>query len=151
MAELETRKESVSFEEYLKEHEELTYTCRGRSMLPMLREKQDLVTIRRKENKPLKKYGVALFLRAPKTYVLHRVVAVDETGYTFRGDNCVSEEKGIKEDQILGVLTSFKRKGKSISVENNGYRLYAHLVVILYPVRKLRIRILTKARKLVKR
>jgi hypothetical protein len=36
---------------------------------------------------------------------------------------------------VIGVLTSFKRKGKEISTENRSYRLYIRFWTAIYPVR----------------
>lgn len=48
-------------------------------MLPMLRQKKDLVTIRRYDGSGLHKYDVALFSRpGSDKYVLHRVIEVHE-------------------------------------------------------------------------
>jgi hypothetical protein len=44
-------------------------------------------------------------------------------------------EKGIPEDSILGVLTEFVRKGKTVSVSNPVYRCYVKIWMFLTPLR----------------
>ena len=74
----------TSIRAYLDEHEYLAYRISGVSMLPMLRQEKDLVTLRRYDGKGLKKYDVAMYDRGgPRRYVLHRVVEVGDGSYTF--------------------------------------------------------------------
>ena len=141
----------LSFEEYLAEHGELTYTNRGVSMMPMLRQKRDLITIRAKGAERLDKYDVALYIRPPHDYVLHRVVEVRPRDYVILGDNCLNKEFGITDDQIIGVLTGFTRGKRTISVQNRLYRLYSRAVVALYPLRRVRIRWVSGLKRRVKR
>ena len=141
----------IKFEEYLEQHGELTYTNRGVSMMPMLRQGKDLLTVRKKNPERLKKYDVALYIRPPHDYVLHRVVEVRENDYVILGDNCLNKEVGITDDQIIGRLTHFTRGKRTISVENRLYRLYAHAVVALYPIRRVRIRVLTMLKRRMKK
>jgi len=133
----------MSFEEYLKKNGTLTYTFRGVSMMPMLRQKRiDLVTIKRKEGR-LRKYDVALYRSAsdPRRYVLHRVIGVKPDGYIIRGDNCISEEN-IPEEQVIGVLQSFHRgKGglfgdRDCTVDGKFVKAYARVWVFFNPALK---------------
>ena len=126
----------TTYEDELDRKGTLTYTCSGISMLPMLRQHRDLFTIKKKQGR-CKKYDVALYKRpATGEYVLHRVVKVRENGYVILGDNCLNKEYGIKEDEVIGVMTSFVRDGKEYPVSHKGYRLYASVWYMLYPIRK---------------
>ena len=117
---------ALSFEEYLAENDSLTYTNVGVSMLPLLRQGKDLFTVRRKGPERCGVGDVVLYRRGDQ-YVLHRVVQVREKDYVILGDNCVAREYGIKDEDILGVMTGFVRGGKECSVSNPGYRLYSSL------------------------
>lgn len=127
-------KKTVSYEEYLDKFGVLTYTFRGVSMLPMLRQGKDLITVEKKGAERLKKYDVPLYRRG-KDYVLHRVVKVREKDYVILGDNCLNKEYGVTDSDIIGVLVSFKRNGKTISVDDPVYRIYARLRYFFYPLR----------------
>lgn len=126
---------TVTFEEILAQQGLLIYKIKGVSMLPMLRQNRDLVHISPPAGR-LKKYDVAFYRRSDGTYVLHRVIRVDPSGYSIRGDNCVYTEQ-VGEEQLLGVLTAFHRKGKTTSVTAFGYRLYVRLWCGIYPLRRL--------------
>ena len=112
---------SVKFEELLARDGYLVYKTRGVSMKPMLRQNRDLVIIRIPACR-LQTYEVALYRRG-RSYVLHRVIGVEKDHYLIRGDNTYSVET-VPDEAVIGVLTSFKRKGKTISTENRFYRFY---------------------------
>lgn len=144
----------MNFREYLDTHEKLVYTNKGGSMLPMIKEGRDLVVIKKKGEARLKKYDVAMYEREPGHYILHRVIAVKDDSYIMRGDNNYFKEYGIKDSDILGVLTGFIRKGTEHSVTEPKYKLYYHVWHCIYPARWLwknrpallkRIKILGKA------
>ena len=112
------------------------YTCSGVSMLPLLRQYKDLFIIEKKQGR-CEKYDVVLYKRQPKSFVLHRVVAVRERDYVILGDNCLNKEYGITDEDIIGVMTSFVRNGKEYSVSHHGYRMYTRVWYLLYPVRRI--------------
>jgi len=125
----------TTYEEELNRTGSFTYTCSGVSMLPLLRQHKDLFTIEKKPGR-YKKFDVVLYKRPPKSYVLHRVVEVREKEYVILGDNCMNKEYGIRDADILGVMTSFVRNGREISVTNKGYRIYVAVWYFLYPLRR---------------
>ena len=125
----------TTYEEYLAEHGELTYTNVGVSMLPMLRQGRDSVVIS-PVTAPLAKYDLPLYQRENGQYVLHRVVAVGD-GYTCMGDNQFAKEPGIAHDQIIAVVTAFYREDKEYSTRAVSYRLYCRLWHISRPFRRL--------------
>ncbi len=131
--------ETKTFEEVLDETGSLLYKNVGISMLPLIREGRDFIYIKNRPKERLKKYDVALF-RRPNVkgrgeYVLHRVLKVNPNGtYWIVGDNCIGGET-VREENILGVLSAVRRKGKTVSVTDFGYRLYVYLWCATYPLR----------------
>lgn len=109
--------------ESLNRGQTITFSPRGTSMLPLLKEGRDTVTLTAPPAK-LKKYDIPLYQRKNGKYVLHRVVKVGET-YTCIGDNQFTLERGIEHGQIIAVCSSFVRKGKKIKASDFSYRLYA--------------------------
>ena len=140
--------EKSTFEQELERKGNITYTCRGISMLPLLRQKRDLFTITKKQGR-CRKYDVALYKRADGAYVLHRIVKVLPDGYVFLGDNCLNKEYGITDQDILGVMTSFVRDGKEHAADAGGCRRYAKLGYMLYPVRSLWKRLKMRIRNII--
>ena len=126
--------ERKTIEESLEESGIYVGLTKGVSMRPMLREGRDTILITPKVGR-LKKYDVPLYRRG-EDYVLHRVVEVREDNYVICGDNCLEREYGVKDDQIVGVLSGFRRGGKYVAIDDVWYLLYAKLWVGLYPIRR---------------
>ena len=108
---------------------------RGRSMLPLLRENRDLLAIERRGPERLRRCDAILFRRGER-YVLHRILRVRKADYFVAGDN---DRRGeiVRDEQILGRLTQVIRDGKTLSVEDPGYRFQVRLWCDLYPLRVL--------------
>ena len=117
--------EKVTYEQELSQNGKIIRTNVGVSMMPLLRQNRDVMIIERPSGR-LKKYDVPLYKRGEQ-YVLHRVIKVHEDSYDIIGDNCVNIERGIKDSQIIGVLTGVIRDGKTVTVDDPTYKIYYHL------------------------
>ena len=126
--------QTMSFEEVLEKNGAFVYTNVGSSMMPLLRQHKDIIEIKKKESGRCEKYDVVLYKRGSK-YIMHRILKVLPDGYIIAGDHCVVLEKDIKDDNIIGVMTSVKRNGKIITPDNIWYKLYVHLWCDIYPIR----------------
>jgi len=127
-----------SIEEEIRTAGRLVYSNRGTSMLPLIREGKDAVVLVRPEGR-LRKYDVPLYKPKPfdGQYVLHRIIRVRGNDYIIRGDNCITKEIGIKDEDIVGVLYSVLRSGRELKTTDLKYRLYSHVWVWLFPLRYL--------------
>lgn len=126
-----------TFEEELKEKGVLVYTNVGTSMRPLIRQGKDVMIIKRFDNCcKLKKMDVPLYKRDSGQYVLHRIIKINKNGYVIRGDNTYSNEYGVTDSQVLGVLTGVIRNGKEISVNSFGYKVYSYFWLYTYYIRK---------------
>lgn len=137
----------MSFEELLEEKGSIIYTNVGVSMMPLLRQRKDIIEIRKKETGRCKKYDVVLYKREKK-YVLHRILRVLPDGYIIAGDHNVFIETDIKDEDILGVMTRVIRDGKTITTDNLLYRIYVHLWCDCYPLRMQVLRIKWKLQRI---
>lgn len=124
---------SFSFEEILQTQGYLVYTNVGRSMMPLLRERRDIIEIRNLTGRP-KKYDVVLYKRRNR-YILHRVLRVLPEGYIIAGDHNTFIEKDVTDDMILGIMTRVIRNGKSVTPDNMWYKIYVHIWCDLYQAR----------------
>ncbi len=102
---------------------EISFVAAGFSMLPMLRNRMDTVILR-KPGRKLKKNDVAFFIRSDGVFVLHRVIGEDSDGYLIRGDNLNNIDRGVKDSQILAVMTGYIKDGKKTNCTDFGYKLY---------------------------
>lgn len=114
----------------------VTFSPHGTSMLPMLRDGEDVVILSKPKGR-LHLFDIPLYKRENGTYVLHRVVGFDEDGsYILRGDNQIYNERGIKDSDIIAVVTGFYRKGKPYTVKSVKYRMYVNFWYYFYYSRR---------------
>ena len=124
-----------SFEKELEEKGYLVYYNVGDSMMPLIKEGRDLMVLNR-PSRPVRKYDAVLYKRNNGQYVMHRIIGEDKKGFILCGDNRYDKEFGIRENQILAVLTAVSRNGKEIKSDSFIYRLYVHLWCDLFFVRR---------------
>ena len=117
----------VTYQQELQRSGHLIYTNVGDSMMPMLRQKRDLLIIEPRPRGRCRRYDVVLYQRPSGQYVLHRIMKVRKKDYVLCGDNRMIKEYGVQEDWIFGILTGFVRDGTRISVTDWRYRCYVHL------------------------
>lgn len=131
----------ISYEEALETEGRIVAINSGKSMLPLLREKRDIMVIDKKGAERCKKYDAVLY-KSGGRYILHRVIKVRENDYVIVGDNCRVPEYGIKDENILGILTAVVRDGKKeLKCDSFILRLYAHIWCDFFPVRAALIRL----------
>ena len=111
------------------------YTNVGTSMMPLLRQRRDLMFIERKGPERLHWLDVPLYKRDDGKYVLHRVMWVRKHDYIICGDNQWYLERGITDKHILGILTAVDRDGKVLDMKSPKMRLYGLMQWLLYPLR----------------
>ncbi len=125
---------TYSFEELLDSNGFIVYTNVGISMMPLLRQRKDIIEIRKRGPGRLKKYDVVLYKRGGK-YILHRILKVRPDDYVIAGDHNTFLEYGITDADILGVMTRVIRDGREIHMTDPEYLAYVHLWCDFYPVR----------------
>ncbi|MBQ0083747.1 MAG: S24/S26 family peptidase [Clostridiales bacterium] len=136
-------------EEVLAAGGEVSFTPNGNSMYPLLHTGRDTITLK-KCDKPLKKYDLPLYRRTNGQFILHRVVGKNKEGYIMRGDNQLVKEYGITDKNVVGIVTSYIRKGEKHSVTDFSYKLYVFLrcneITVLLRKIKLGIRYIFRKR-----
>ena len=108
-------------------------TVTGWSMLPMLHNRKDQVTIAPVTDR-CKQGDVILYRRENGRYVLHRILRCRKDGYILCGDNQFFTEK-VNHSQVIAVVTAFTRKGKNYLVTDAKYRRYTWFWVVFHPIR----------------
>lgn len=109
-------------------------TITGCSMHPLLHSRRDSVTLVPITGQ-LRKGDIALYRRASGKYVLHRIVAIEDSQYICCGDN-QSLREPVSRMQMLAVVNGFTRRGKTYSINHPGYRIYTWIWVELFFLRK---------------
>lgn len=105
----------------------------GTSMLPMIRQGVDSVTLAPLPER-LKKHDLPLYQRDNGQFVLHRIVHVGQT-LTCIGDNQFDKEYNLRHDQMIGLVVAFSRNGKEYSVTDWRYWLYCRFWYYSRPLR----------------
>ena len=98
----------------------------GTSMLPLLRQGRDSVSLGRGDT-PIRKNDILFYQRPDGSYVLHRVHLVTPAGLTLMGDNQTVPEYGVSPDWVIGRVTRIFRDDKEVICDGFGYRLYRML------------------------
>lgn len=119
------KKEVQSIEEALNSFGCITYKVSGKSMMPMIIPDRDIVTVKKKaESMKLNINDVVLYHQKDKL-ILHRIVEVNTDGkYVILGDNCSRKEYNVSEDDIIGILKSFKHNGVHYETTDIKYAEY---------------------------
>lgn len=107
----------------------------GTSMNPLLYWGRDTVELIKCDNP--KKYDIIFYRRDDGSFVLHRIVGKNEKSFILCGDNQVKKEYGITDKNIIAVVKSITRKGKTFSVDKALYKLYVKLWTLILPLRNI--------------
>ncbi len=102
---------------------EFRMIIRGTSMLPMLRQGKDSVIL----IKPVKEpeiNDVILYKRSNNSFVLHRIIGENKSGYILCGDNQYKYEYGVVPESVIAVMTAYERDGKRIDICERDYKRY---------------------------
>lgn len=121
--------------ETLEKNGEVTFISAGRSMLPVIRDRKDAVTLV-KPKREIKPGDIVFYQRDNGQFILHRVMFVNSDKYVMRGDNQWDNEYNIRRDQIIGVLKCFERNGKIHNVTDRDYMMYVKLLPLIRFFRK---------------
>ena len=98
---------------------------RGTSMLPMLKEGRDSVSIVSPCVRAPKVGEVILYRRKNGAFVLHRAVRMARDGsFVCCGDNQTILERGVLRESIIGVLDGYYKDGRWISADDAEYKKY---------------------------
>lgn len=116
---------------------EFSFITRGTSMMPMLRNGVDTIVLKKAPEK-LKKFQIPLYRRADGNFVLHRIVAVTDDGYTLVGDNQTIYEYGVKHSQVEAVAVAYIKDGVRYELGTFKDKLYILKVRLRRGLRRLK-------------
>ncbi len=127
----------------------VTIQPKGTSMMPLIRQGQDEVVLK-KPTARLKKYDIVFYKRASGQFVLHRVIKVRKNDYVICGDNQTEYEYGITDDMVLAVVDAIKKDAKLIHITDKEYLKYSKRQLLKIKARRI-IKIIKKAAKFILR
>ena len=113
----------------------------GSSMTPFLVHGRDTVYLSRLE-RPVRRGDMLLYLRDNGRYILHRVWKVEPDGtFTIVGDAQTELERGIREDQIIAIVTAAVRKGRRIGPGDFWWEFFEKVWIRMVPLRRFLVRL----------
>ena len=122
---LETEAILPLIKETLKSGKKISVTVTGNSMMPLFSHRRDSVVLEKAF--VYKPKDIVLYLREGEKPVLHRIIGKKEGRYSMCGDNQEVAEYPILEEQILGRVCEFERKGRKVQTDNIVYRIYSFI------------------------
>ena len=129
-----TEELSPFISEVISSGKSIKLTVTGNSMFPLFTHERDTVEIRK--SPVYRKYDIILYTRSSGELVLHRIVKKKKDFYCLCGDNQLVCEYPIYENQIIGKVVGFTRKGKQVSEDNFFNRLYSRFWCLSIKLRK---------------
>lgn len=122
---------------FLDEGKTTTFRVRGYSMRLFLEDRRDKVLLAPCRETP-RKGDVILAEVSPKRYVLHRVIKVEGTHLTLKGDGNVIGTEECETSDIIGIAKGFYRKGRAVPDMTTGtkWKIYSYLWLHLSPLRR---------------
>lgn len=104
---------------------QFTLFPRGTSMLPLIVQGRDSVSLVRAET--YSRGDIAFYRRGDGSFILHRIVGEKDGAFVMCGDNQLAREYGIAPAQIIGKAEYVTRKGKAMTPRSPAYRVYCTL------------------------
>ena len=116
--------------------QQVTLPVSGGSMAPFLIPGRDWICFQKPDGR-LKRGDIAFFQRKSGEYILHRVCRAAEQSYDLVGDGQREVEGPILPEQIFGVVTRVRWKGRWIGPEDFWWRFFSGPWLTLLPLRPL--------------
>lgn len=131
---VDTREYVGILEELVRDEKTVGIPIEGNSMSPFLITGRDYVLFRKPE-RPLKVGDIVFYHRNSGEFVLHRICSKKNGVYFVVGDAQTNIEGPIYEEQIFGVVTRIKRKGKWIDERDFWWNFFATVWLYMRPFR----------------
>jgi len=123
-------------EELLRGGQDVVISARGNSMFPLIRSDKDRVKLVATTYDAIKKGDVALIRRDDGAYVIHRVCRKTPVSFNMVGDHQRGIEGPLKPDQLIALVDEVRRGDRTIRRGSMLWTLFAHIWLILRPVRQ---------------
>ena len=114
----------------------ISLTVKGNSMNPFLVNMRDQMTLGPWTKEDIRKGTVALVKDIRGNYLIHRIVSVGRNGVTLVGDGNIGLEEKASFDNIIGIMYSITRNGRTYNADGVIWKAYSWLWMFLRPVRR---------------
>src|SRR5690554_653456 len=118
----------------LAENQQVTIKAKGNSMLPFIAGGKDSVVLLKEAT--YRKGDIVLAEIAKSSFVLHRIMSINDEGVTLMGDGNVSGVEKCRNNAIHGRAIAIIRKEKRVDCTRKWERFKARAWAALLPVRR---------------
>lgn len=126
--------------ELVQQGQEVSVPISGNSMMPFLIHNRDTVFFR-KPDRPLKVGDIVFHQRRNGQYIMHRICRIKKEGIYTVGDAQQVIEGPLQENQIFGLVTAVRRKGKTVTAGNFWWEFFRHVWIRIIPCRHFLMRL----------
>ena len=120
----------------ISEDKKVTITVKGNSMNPFFVHLRDQITLGPWEDADIRKGTVALVKDTKGNYLIHRITRREGNMVTLVGDGNIGLTETATLENIIGIMYSITRKGRTHSSKGMLWRCYSWLWMLLMPVRR---------------
>lgn len=139
MTKTKTIDKAVMMEEIrqmISEGKTVTITLKGNSMNPFIVHLRDQMTLGPWKDEEIRKGTVALVKDIYGNYLIHRIIKREGNKVTLLGDGNVAQTETATLDNVIGIMRSLTRKGRTYTPKSLTWRLYSAVWMFLTPVRR---------------
>ncbi len=114
----------------------VSLTVKGNSMNPFLVNMRDKITLGPWKDEDIKKGCVALVRDTRGNYLVHRIIEKQRNYVTLIGDGNIDLYERASFDNIIGIMHSAERKGRTWTSKSIVWRSYSWIWMLLMPLRR---------------
>lgn len=133
---VEKSKQAYAFiQKEMQLHQEVCIHPQGYSMWPFLKEGRDSVIVKPLPVSSMHRGDIILYRRNDQILVLHRLHHKNKKDFFLTGDNQTQIEGPVRQKEILGVVTTIRRKKHTFSRFHPLWLLTSHLWLLFRPIK----------------
>lgn len=114
----------------------VTITAKGYSMNPFIVHMEDQITLGPWKDEDIRRGAVALVKDVRGNYLIHRIIKRKGNRILLMGDGNLGIRENAFTENIIGLMTSVTKKGRSYPVTGPVWRLYSFIWTLLRHVRR---------------
>ena len=120
----------------ISEGKTVSITAKGYSMNPFIMHMRDQITLGPWKDEQIRSGAVVLAKDLKGRFIVHRIIRTYGDTITLMGDGNIGLTETAMRQDVIGLMYSVTKKGRTYSVESLRWRLYSWFWKILTPVRR---------------
>ena len=120
----------------ISEGKTVSISAKGYSMNPFIMHLRDQITLGPWTDDQIRKGAVVLAKDTRGCYIIHRIIKREGDKLTLMGDGNIGITETVHVNNVIGLMHSVTKKGRTYSVQSLRWRLYSCFWKMLTPVRR---------------